>query len=178
MASALREVETRLGAKLSPSQRQFVISQSKKNQLLAEGKKRKRTTAEEALLRSLQNQMMHYKRSMRDFDERLIVKLPVKANAERESLRKKKRTEEQVEKDKTVQRVCMVVQRAGGLTEGRKADVRAGQKKNKDTSVFSGDALKTNEIAGGIFIVEPLTGGRDGLGNLGDIVCSFCGALK
>ena len=93
-------------------------------------------------------------------------------------MRKKKRTEEQVEKDKTVQRVCMVVQRAGGLTEGRKADVRAGQKKNKDTSVFSGDALKTNEIAGGIFIVEPLTGGRDGLGNLGDIVCSFCGALK
>ena len=82
----MREVETSMGAKLSPSQRHFVISQSKKNQLLAEGKKRKRTTAEEALLRSLQNQMMHYKRSMRDFDERLIVKLPVKANAERESL--------------------------------------------------------------------------------------------
>ena len=51
MASALREVETRLGAKLSPSQRQFVILQSKKNVLLALGKKRKRSNDEDAMLR-------------------------------------------------------------------------------------------------------------------------------
>ena len=56
--------------------------------------------------------------------------------------------------------------------------MRAGQRKNKDTEVFSGDALKTKKITEGIFIVEPLTGGLDGLGNLGDIVCSYCGALK
>ena len=55
--------------------------------------------------------------------------------------------------------------------------MRAGQRKNKDTAVFSGDALKTKETEGN-FIVEPLTGGRDGLGNLGDITCNFCGALK
>ena len=35
--------------------------------------------------------------------------------------------------------------------------------------MFSGDALKTKKITEGIFIVEPLTGGLDGLGNLGDI---------
>ena len=56
--------------------------------------------------------------------------------------------------------------------------MRAGQRKNKDTAVFSGDALKTKEITEGNFIVEPLTGGCDGLGNLGDITCNFCGALK
>ena len=70
------------------------------------------------------------------------------------------------------------VQEAGGLSQARKEDVRAGRKKNKDTAVFSEDALKTKEITEGNFIVEPLTGGRDGLGNLGDITCNFCGALK
>ena len=33
-------------------------------------------------------------------------------------------------------------------------------------------------IAEGNFIVEPLTGGCDNLGNLGDITCNFWGALK
>ena len=85
---------------------------------------------------------------------------------------------EQVEKEKSGQRVCMVAQRAGGLSAERRADVRAGQKKNKDTSVYSGDALKTRQITEGTFIVEPLTGGSDSLGSLGDTSCTHCGALK
>ena len=88
------------------------------------------------------------------------------------------RTPEQVDKERADKRVSMAALRAGGLSQSRKEDVRAGQKKNKDTVVFSGDALKTKEITEGNFIVEPLTGGRDGLGNLGDITCNFCGALK
>ena len=84
----------------------------------------------------------------------------------------------QVEKERSGQRVCMVAQRAGGLSVERRADVRAGQKKNKDTAVYSGDALKTKQITQGTFIVEPLTGSCDGLGNLGDTSCTHCGALK
>ena len=83
-----------------------------------------------------------------------------------------------VDMERADSRVGMVANRAGGLSTARKEDVRAGQRKNKDTAVFSGDALKTKEITEGNFIVEPLTGGRDGLGNLGDITCNFCGALK
>ena len=51
VARALIEAESRLGARLSPSQRQFVILQSKKNVLLALGKKRKRSNDEDAMLR-------------------------------------------------------------------------------------------------------------------------------
>ena len=75
-------------------------------------------------------------------------------------------------------RVRMVAKRAGGLTEARLEDVRAGRKKNKDTSIYSGDALKTKEITEGSFIVEALTGGSDSLGALGDFSCSHCGALR
>ena len=174
----MREVETRLGAKLSPSQRQFVIFQSKKNQLLAVCKKRKRTADEEALLRILQNKIKNVKRAMEDFDSRLIIKVPGKTGADRESERRKKRTEEEVEKEKFDNRVQKASKRAGGLSTERMVDLRAGRKKNKATSVFSGDALKSKEIEEGTFIVEPLTGGRDGLGNLGDVSCQHCGALR
>ena len=85
---------------------------------------------------------------------------------------------DQVEKERSDQRVFKVAQRAGGLSAERRADVRAGQNKNKDTSVYSGDALKTKQITEGTFIVEPLTGGCDGLGSLGDTSCTHCGALK
>ena len=174
----MREVETRLGAKLSPSQRQFVILQSEKNELLAVGKKRKRTTAEESLLRTLQNKIKHSKRDIMDFDERLLIKLPGKTGADRQSERRKKRREEEVDKEKSDLRVRMTSLRTGDLSSERIADVMAGRKKNKATSVFSGDALKSKEIEEGTFIVEPLTGGRDGLGNLGDVSCQHCGALR
>ena len=39
-------------------------------------------------------------------------------------------------------RVRMVGLRAGGLSEDRRRDVEAGRKKNKKTSVYSGDALR------------------------------------
>ena len=185
-----------MGGQLSPSQRQFVILQSKKNVLVSVGKKRKRTTDEEALLRTLQIKIMNGKRDLEDFDERLLIKLPGKSGAQREAKRragqemvdrsgaqreakrKAGRTMEQIEKERSDQRVCKVAHRAGGLSAERRADVRAGRKKNKDTSVYSGDALKTKQITEGTFIVEPLTGGSDSLGSLGDTSCTHCGALK
>ena len=172
------EAEARIGGLLSPSQRQFVILQSKKNVLVAIGKKRKRTTDEETLLRSLQIKIKNGKRDLEDFDERLLIKLPGKSGSLREAKRKEGRTMEQVEKEKSGQRVCKVAQRAGGLPVERRADVRAGQKKNKDTSVYSGDALKTKQITEGTFFVDPLTGGSDSLGALGDFTCNHCGALR
>ena len=174
----MNEAETRLGGLLSPSQRQFVILQAKKNILVAIGKKRKRTTDEETLLRSLQIKIKNGKRDLEDFDERLLIKLPGKSGALRQAKRKEGRTMEQVEKEKFDQRVCKVAQRAGGLPVERRADVRAGQKKNKDTSVYSGDALKTKQITEGTFFVDPLTGGSDSLGALGDFTCNHCGALR
>ena len=185
--------EARIG-RLSSSQRDFIAIQSKKNSLIELGK-RKRTNEEDALLRRLQNKLKHSPRDMSDYDDRLLIKpkSSAKSVAERKAKsratggRGKKRdrsgaerawTSDQVDKERALQRVCMVAHRAGGLSQSRKEDVRAGQRKNKDTEVFSGDALKTKEITEGNFIVEPLTGGRDGLGNLGDNTCNFCGALK
>ena len=191
------EAEARIGGLLSPSQRQFVILQSKKNVLVAIGKKRKRTTDEETQLRSLQIKIMNGKRDLEDFDERLLIKLPGRSGAQRVAKRRaaqvklpdrsaaqrksksrEGRTMDQVEKERSDQRVFKVAQRAGGLSAERRADVRAGQKKNKDTSVYSGDALKTKQITEGTFIVESLTGGSDSLGSLGDTSCTHCGALK
>ena len=197
MVRDLQMVEARIG-RLSSSQRNFITLQSKKNSLIELGK-RKRTNEEDALLRRLQIKLMNSKRDMSDYDDRLLIKPKAKSvaervaetratrgrgkkrdpsGAERQARRKRARTSDQVEKEKEDERVRLVSKRAGGLSQARKEDVRAGQRKNKDTEVFSGDALKTKEITEGNFIVEPLTGGRDGLGNLGDITCNFCGALK
>ena len=152
--------------------------QSKKNVLVALGKKRKRTNDEETLLRSLQIKIMNGKRDMEDFDERLLIKLPGKSGAQRKSKSREGRTMDQVEKEWSDQRVYKVARRAGGLSVERRADTRAGQKKNKDTSVYSGDALKTKQITEGTFFVDPLTGGSDSLGALGDFTCNHCGALR
>ena len=192
----LQVAEARIG-RLSSSQREFVTIQCKKNSLIELGKRR--NGEENALLRRLQNKLKHSPRDMSDYDDRLLIKPKSSAKsgaereaksratrgkkrdrsgAEREARRKRARTSDQVEKERADSRVGMVAHRAGGLSQSRKEDVRAGQRKNKDTAVFSGDALKTKEITEGNFIVEPLTGGRDGLGNLGDITCNFCGALK
>ena len=197
MVRDLQVAEARIG-RLSSSQRDFIAIQSKKNSLIELGK-RKRTNEEDALLRRLQNKLKHSPRDMSDFDDRLLIKPKSTAKsaaqrmsktratrgkksdptgAEREARRKRGRSRDQVEKEREDHRVRKVAKRAGGLSQARKEDVRAGQRKNKDTEVFSGDALKTKEITEGNFIVEPLTGGRDGLGNLGDITCNFCGALK
>ena len=173
----MQVAEARIG-RLSSSQREFITLQSEKNSLVE--RKRKRSNEEDALLRRVQIKLKNRRRDMSDYDDRLIIKpkSSAKSGAERQARRKRGRTSDQVERESAVQRVCMVAHRAGGLSQSRKEDVRAGQRKNKDTAVFSGDALKTKEITEGNFIVEPLTGGRDGLGNLGDITCNFCGALK
>ena len=193
----LQVAEARIG-RLSSSQRDFIAIQSKKNSLIELGK-RKRTNEEDALLRRLQNKLKHSPRDMSDYDDRLLIKPKSSAKsvaerkaksratrgrgkkrdrsgAERQARRKRARTSDQVEKEKEDERVRLVSKRAGGLSQARKEDVRAGRKKNKDTAVFSEDALKTKEITEGNFIVEPLTDGCDSLGNLGDI--NFCGALK
>ena len=89
-----------------------------------------------------------------------------------------KQTEEQAEKENADARVRMVAHRAGGISDARRVDVRAGRKKNQGSSVYSGDALKTKQITEGTFFVEPLTGGSDSLGALGDFTCNHCGALR
>ena len=196
MVRDLQMVEARIG-RLSSSQREFITLQSEKNSLVEMGRKRKRSNEEDALLRRVQIKLKNRRRDMSDYDDRLLIKPKAKSGAqrmtksratrgkerdtsgaEREARRKRARSPERVEKEREDHRVRKVAKRAGGLSQARKEDVRAGQRKNKDTEVFSGDALKTKEITEGNFIVEPLTGGRDGLGNLGDITCNFCGALK
>ena len=168
----------RIGRELSASQLDFIKIQHRKNQLAAVGKKRKRSTGEDAEFNKLQRKLDNSRRDMEDFDVRLLFKPPPKSNAQRETQRKEKRTQEVVEKENNVERVRLVAKRAGGLSEARLADVRAGRRKNKSTGVYSGDALRNMEIEAGTFLVEPLTGGSDGLGNLGDVSCNHCGALR
>ena len=167
----------RLGRELSASQLDFIKIQHRKNELAAVEKRRKRSTEEDAEFK-LQRKLDNSRRDMEDFDVRLLFKPPPQSKAQMEAIRKAKRTQEMVEKERTNQRVCMVAQRAGGLSEARLADVRAGRRKNKSTGVYSGDALRNMEIEAGTFLVEPLTGGSDGLGNLGDVSCNHCGALR
>ena len=192
----MQVAEARIG-RLSSSQREFITLQSEKNSLVE--RKRKRSNEEDALLRRVQIKLKNRRRDMSDYDDRLIIKPKSSAKsgaqrvaktrasqgkksdstgAERQARRRSGWSRQRVEKEMEEDRVRKVSKRAGGLSQARKEDVRAGQRKNKDTEVFSGDALKTKEITEGNFIVEPLTGGRDGLGNLGDITCNFCGALK
>ena len=192
----MQVAEARIG-RLSSSQREFITLQSEKNSLVE--RKRKRSNEEDALLRRVQIKLKNRRRDMSDYDDRLIIKPKSSAKsgaqrvaktrasqgkksdstgAERQARRRSGWSRQRVEKEMEEDRVSKVSKRAGGLSQARKEDVRAGQRKNKDTEVFSGDALKTKEITEGNFIVEPLTGGRDGLGNLGDITCNFCGALK
>ena len=89
------------------------------------------------------------------------------------------RSEEQVENENANARVGMVAHRAGGISDARRVDVRAGRKKNQGSSIYSGDALRNQEILDGTFIVDQLGEGTpDYLGALGTSQCSFCGALK
>ena len=64
---------------------------------------------------------------MTDYDDRLIIKAKssAKSGAEREARRKRERTLGQVEKERADSRVGMVANRAGGLSQARREDVRA-----------------------------------------------------
>ena len=164
---------------LSSSQRQFVILNAKKNVLVATGTKRKRSMEENVLLKTLQTKIKHGKRDMADFDQRLLIKLPGRSDTERKRMRRMMRSEEQVENENADARVGMVAHRAGGISDARRVDVRAGRKKNQGSSVYSGDGLRNQEILDGTFIVDQLGEGTpDYLGALGTSQCSFCGALK
>ena len=66
------------------------------------------------------------------------------------------RTPEQVDKERADKRVGMAALRAGGLSQSRKEDVRAGKSKYQGSSVYSGDALRNSEILEGSFIVPAL----------------------
>ena len=69
---------------------------------------------ENAVLIKLKNKINFARRTMEDIDDQ-----PAKSQAERQSKRKEKRTQEVMEKERTIQRVCKVAQQAGGLTEAR-----------------------------------------------------------
>ena len=150
--------EARIG-RLSSSQRDFITLQSEKNSLIELGRKRKRSNEEDAVLRRVQIKLMNSKRDMSDYDDRLLIKPKSSAKsgaereaksratrgkkrdrsgAEREARRKRARTSDQVEKERADSRVGMVAHRAGGLSQSRKEDVRAGQRKNKHCSVLGG----------------------------------------
>ncbi len=134
--------EARIG-RLSPAQRNFIALQSQKNALVEIGRKRKRSNEEETMLTRLQIKLKNSKRDMSDYDERLLIKQKPKSDAQRkakmresqgkrrdpsgaqrEARRKEGRTPEQVQKERTDQRVSKVAQRAGGLSQARKEDVR------------------------------------------------------
>ena len=122
---------------LSSSQRQFVILNAKKNVLVEAGKKRKRSMEEDDLLKTLQNKIKNGKRDMKDFDQRLMIKMPGKSDTERKRLRRMKRSEEQVAKENADARVGMVAHRAGGISDARRVGVRAGRKSKLTSRTFS-----------------------------------------
>ena len=109
----------------------------------------------------------------------LTPKRPALSGAERQARRMSGRTPAQVDKERADKRVGMAALRAGGLSQSRKEDVRAGKSKYQGSSVYSGDALRNSEILEGSFIVDQLGDGTpDSLGALGTTQCSSCGALK
>ena len=88
----------RLGRELSASQLDFIKIQHRKNELAAVGKKRKRSTEEDAEFKKLQRKLDNSRRDMVDFDVRLLFKPPPQSKAQMEAIRKAKRTQEVVEK--------------------------------------------------------------------------------
>ena len=123
---------------------------------------------------------LHDLKRRKDYDEMILPARKVaRTGAERQARRRSGRTPEQVDKERADKRVGMAALRAGGLSQSRKEDVRAGKSKYQGSSVYSGDALRNSEILEGSFIVDQLGDGTpDSLGALGTTQCSSCGALK
>ena len=80
----------RIGRELSASQLDFIKIQHRKNQLAAVGKKRKRSTGEDAEFKKLQRKLDNSRRDMVDFDVRLLFKPPPQSKAQMEAIRKAK----------------------------------------------------------------------------------------
>ena len=186
----IQRVENEMGRRLSPDELQFVQNQLTRNTIL-KIQVNQRSGEQKANLTTLQRNIQHAKeRDMKGCDPHLLIgKSPAKTAAQRrEATRVRLAAPDQREAargrmaapaQREAGRVRKVVARAGGLTEERKADVAAGKKKNKKTSVYSGDALRNKEIFAGDFIIEPLEEDKsDALGELGSSQCQHCGALR
>ena len=178
-SNTLSMVTTRLGRQLSPAELDFVKAQLESHTLM-KVKPSLRSEEEKAKLKFLLKKINNKKtREFRDCWQLLIEKNPPKTNTQKWQERRERLSEEQVRRDREANRVVKVSSRAGGLTEERKEDVRAGQRKNRTTSVYSGDALRNKEIFGGTFFVKQLEEEQsDSLGTLGDTKCNHCHALR
>ena len=165
----LQRVERELGRQLSKEEHEFVDAQLEKRGIQSI-KAAKRSDEQSTRLKKLDNFINHAKKQLQD-PLLVVKKAPAKTPAQRkatpeqreadrvrlatpeqrEASRLRKATPEQMEATRLrmatadqmeATRVRMVGLRAGGLSEDRRRDVEAGRKKNKKTSVYSGDALR------------------------------------
>ena len=183
----LQRVEGELGRQLTKEEHEFVDAQLQMRGIQSI-KAANRSDEQSMRFRKLQNFINHAKKWLQD-PLFIIKKVPAQTPAQRrEADRVRMATPEQKEADRVrlgtpeqreAARVRMVVARAGGLSEDRKRDVEAGRIKNKKSSVYSGDALRNNEVFQGTFIIPALEEDEeDALGQLGNTECRHCGALR
>ena len=196
----LQRVERELGRQLSKEEHEFVDAQLQMRGIQSI-KAANRSDEQSMRLKKLQNFINHAKKRLQD-PLFIIKKVPAQTTAQRreadrvrlgtpeqrEAARVRMATPEQKEADRVrlgtpeqreAARVRIVVARAGGLSEDRKRDVEAGRIKNKKSSVYSGDALRNNEVFQGTFIIPALEEDEeDALGQLGNTECRHCGALR
>ena len=183
----LQRVEGELGRQLTKEEHEFVDAQLQMRGIQSI-KAANRSDEQSMRFRKLQNFINHAKKRLQD-PLLIIKKVPAQTPAQRrEAARVRMATPEQKEADRVrlgtpeqreAARVRMVVARAGGLSEDRKRDVEAGRIKNKKSSVYSGDALRNNEVFQGTFIIPALEEDEeDALGQLGNTECRHCGALR
>ena len=186
----LQRVERELGRQLTKDEEEFVASQLEQKAIQSI-KAAKRSDEQSMRLRKLQNFINHAKKQLQN-PLLIIQKAPAKTMAqkkassrarmstpEREAQKEATRVRMATPEQREAARVRMVVARAGGLSEDRKRDVEAGRIKNKKSSVYSGDALRNNEVFQGTFIIPALEEDEeDALGQLGNTECRHCGALR
>ena len=183
----LQRVERELDRQLSKEEHEFVDAQLQMRGIQSI-KAANRSDEQSMRLKKLQNFINHAKKRLQD-PLFIIKKVPAQTPAQRrEADRVRMATPEQKEADRVrlgtpeqreAARVRIVVARAGGLSEDRKRDVEAGRIKNKKSSVYSGDALRNNEVFQGTFIIPALEEDEeDALGQLGNTECRHCGALR
>ena len=183
----LQRVEGELGRQLTKEEHEFVDAQLQMRGIQSI-KAANRSDEQSMRFRKLQNFINHAKKRLQD-PLFIIKKVPAQTPAQRrEAARVRMATPEQKEADRVrlgtpeqreAARVRIVVARAGGLSEDRKRDVEAGRIKNKKSSVYSGDALRNNEVFQGTFIIPALEEDEeDALGQLGNTECRHCGALR
>ena len=151
-----QRVEADMGRQLTEEEHEFVDAQLEKNRILAI-QSAKRSAEQSTRLKKLKNFIEHARKKLQD-PLLIIEKPPAKTPAQRkatpaqkEANRVRMATPEQMEatrlrmgtpEQREASRVRKVVARSGSLSEDRRRDVEAGRKKNKKTSVYSGDVLR------------------------------------